>query len=59
VEDLRLVKVIGFDMQRIAKDIQDRACTVGLEPVHGDCYSLSVTSRFDILVLWIFLPDDR
>jgi hypothetical protein len=59
VEDSWLVEVIGFDMQRILKVQWVQACTEGLEPVHGNRYSLTVGRSVGILVLLIFLLDNR
>jgi len=59
MEDIRPVEVVGFDMWKIPKDTRDRPRTDGLEPVLGDVYSLTVASSFGILVLPIFLLEDR
>jgi hypothetical protein len=57
--NIRPVEVVGFDMQKIPKDRQDRPRIDGLEPVLGDLDYLTVASSFCILVLPIFLPKDR
>jgi len=46
-------------MRKIPKDTRDRPRIDGLEPVLGDLYSLMVGSSFGILVLPVFLLEDR
>jgi len=58
MEDICPVEAIGIRIWKIPNNSQDWPRTDRPAPVLGDRYSLTVASRFGILVLLIFLMED-
>ena len=59
MRNMRPVEVVGFYLLKIPTNTRDRHPSHVLEPVLGDVHILPVASSLRILVLPVFLLEDR